>query len=111
MEPIIEYVKFLATFQNSNKKSSNVALHSQNTDIISLINTEPKQITVKQELHWPQNPMQQSGELLDPRDEMDVDLTPKEVSVDIILEEGDSKNITKNQRKLYSQIVTGPKES
>ncbi|CAG8644556.1 32910_t:CDS:2 [Gigaspora margarita] len=57
-----------------------------------------------------QNPTQQLGELLNPRDEMDVDLTLREASVDTILEEGDSKNNTENQQILYSQAVTGPRE-
>ncbi|KAF0464567.1 hypothetical protein F8M41_026502 [Gigaspora margarita] len=54
--------------------------------------------------------MQQSSRLLDPRDEMDIDQTLREASVDANLKEGDSKNNTANQRISYRQAVTGPRE-
>ncbi|CAG8818109.1 22713_t:CDS:2, partial [Gigaspora margarita] len=56
--------------------------------------------------HTSTKPAQQLDKSLDPRNEIDVDLILREASVDIILEERDSKNNTENQQISYSQAVT-----
>ncbi|CAG8788747.1 44866_t:CDS:2 [Gigaspora margarita] len=127
MDPTIKYVEFLAASQNSNKKSGDIASSFQNTDMISLINTEPKQITAEQELygalgaepasvlqemlqHQHQDLIQQLDELPDLEDGMKIDLILREALVNIILEEDNSKNNTENQWKLYSRAITRPRE-